>query len=188
MPKKFGSSFLVKNAIIAAVYVALTASLAPISFGPVQFRLSEVLVLLAFLNWRTIPGLTLGVLIANIYSPFGIFDMAFGTLHTFLGVTLVALTPILLKRTKLPNVVVAFIASLWPTLLMFIIAFAIRLAVTAGMTADMPQEAQTFYDQAFLMLTLLLMLSQFLTVTVVGLPLFKIITRNKAFVEEVRKI
>lgn len=43
------TDFLVHGALIAAVYVALTMMFAPISFGPVQFRISEALCILPLL-------------------------------------------------------------------------------------------------------------------------------------------
>ena len=41
--------FLAYGAVIAAIYVALTMAFQPISFGPVQFRISEALCILPFL-------------------------------------------------------------------------------------------------------------------------------------------
>ena len=38
---------LLMNAVIAAVYAVLTIGLSPISYGPIQVRLSECMVLLA---------------------------------------------------------------------------------------------------------------------------------------------
>ena len=37
---------IAESAIIAALYAALTWIFAPISYGPIQFRISEILVLL----------------------------------------------------------------------------------------------------------------------------------------------
>ena len=39
---------LAQGAMIAAIYVALTMVFAPISFGPVQFRIAEALCILPF--------------------------------------------------------------------------------------------------------------------------------------------
>ena len=39
--KTFTAYFMVHGAVIAAIYVVLTILFAPISFGPVQFRISE---------------------------------------------------------------------------------------------------------------------------------------------------
>ena len=51
------TDFLVHGALIAAVYVALTMMFAPISFGPVQFRISEALCILPFFTPAAVPGL-----------------------------------------------------------------------------------------------------------------------------------
>ena len=79
-------TWLLRNALLAAVYAALTLGLAPLSYGPIQIRFSECLTLLAFYNPKWIPGLTAGCFLANLGSPFGLPDMLLGTLATFLGI------------------------------------------------------------------------------------------------------
>ena len=74
-----------RGAMVAALYAALTLGLAPLSYGAVQVRVSEFMTLLAFYDKGLIPGLTLGCLISNVGSPFGITDMLIGTSATFLG-------------------------------------------------------------------------------------------------------
>lgn len=74
-----------RGAMVAALYAALTLGLAPLSYGAVQVRVSEFMTLLAFYDKGLIPGLTLGCLISNVESPFGITDMLIGTSATFLG-------------------------------------------------------------------------------------------------------
>jgi uncharacterized membrane protein len=96
------SKRLAQIGIIAAVYAVLTLFLAPISYGNIQFRLSEVLTLLEFFNPAFIPGLTLGTFIANLMSPLGLIDIIFGTLATFISVFMMS---------KMKHL---FIASLWP--------------------------------------------------------------------------
>ncbi len=78
---------LAAAAVIAAVYVILTImpGFNLLSYGPVQFRVSEVLsVLPIFTSWA-IPGVTMGCLIANILSTAGPLDMIFGTMATLLA-------------------------------------------------------------------------------------------------------
>ncbi len=58
---------ITKIAIVAGVYVALTIFLAPISHGPIQFRVSEVLNLLVFINPIFGFGLVLGCFISNLF-------------------------------------------------------------------------------------------------------------------------
>ncbi len=75
---------LALSAAVAAAYAALTILLTPISYGAVQFRLSEVLCVLPFFFPCTAQGLFLGCIIANL--PTGnVFDIVFGSLATLLA-------------------------------------------------------------------------------------------------------
>ena len=76
---------LVFTALIAAAYAVTTLVIAPFSFGAVQLRISEALTILPVFTPCAIWGLSLGCLIANIFSPFGIIDMVFGTLATLIA-------------------------------------------------------------------------------------------------------
>lgn len=119
---------IVYAAIIAAIYAALTLVLAPISYGPVQFRLSEVMVLLAIFDPLYIIGLTLGCFLANIFGS-GVIDAILGTLATFISVVLIYFTG-KLKIKELPKL---FIASLWPVIVNgLIIGWMIAHFVTKG--------------------------------------------------------
>ena len=73
------------NALLAALYVVFTLVISPIAFNAIQFRLSELFVLFCFFNKRYSIGLTLGCLIANIFSPLGVLDIGFGTAATLLA-------------------------------------------------------------------------------------------------------
>ena len=77
-------------AIIAALYAALTLGFQAISYGPVQFRVSEALTLLPVLFPEAIPGLTVGCLISNLFNPMGatVYDIVFGTLATLMAAVL----------------------------------------------------------------------------------------------------
>ena len=76
-----GEIGLFQNGLLAAIYAALTLCLAPLSYGPIQVRISECLTLLAFYDKRWVPGLTIGCLMANLNSPFGIADMVIGPVY-----------------------------------------------------------------------------------------------------------
>lgn len=69
---------LVRGALIAAIYAVLCAALAPISYGEVQFRISEALTILPLLMPEAVPGLFVGCLIANLIGGAGILDIVFG--------------------------------------------------------------------------------------------------------------
>jgi uncharacterized membrane protein len=75
----------IRGAIIAALYFVFTTVFQTISFGQVQLRVSEILSVLPFFFPEAIWGLTLGCLISNFFSPFGLIDIVFGTLCTFLA-------------------------------------------------------------------------------------------------------
>ena len=75
---------LLKSGLIAALYVVITVALIPWSFGPVQWRLAEMLNNLAVFNKRYIWALTLGCLIANLWSSLGAVDVVFGSLGTLM--------------------------------------------------------------------------------------------------------
>ena len=103
--------YLVRSAVVAALYFVLTIVLAPISFGVVQFRLSEALVLLPFIYPETALGLVVGCALANITSPFGLIDIIVGAVVTGIAgyltsriknIWLAPLPPILLNAIILP--------------------------------------------------------------------------------------
>ena len=57
--------FMAQASMIAAIYTALTLALSPVSYGPVQFRISEALCILPYFTPAAVPGLFLGCLISN---------------------------------------------------------------------------------------------------------------------------
>ena len=59
---------------MAALYVVLTWGLAPISYGPLQFRVSELLKPLALFHPAFAVAFLFGNGIANLGSPFGWYD------------------------------------------------------------------------------------------------------------------
>jgi len=85
MKNQFTVRKMVAAAVIAAVYAALSMALAPISYGPIQFRISEVLCILPFFLPFSTWGLFLGCLIANLISAYGPLDIVFGSLATLLA-------------------------------------------------------------------------------------------------------
>lgn len=109
--KRTPVSFIARAAVIAAVYFTMCAALSAISFGPIQFRLSESIVLLAAIMPEAIPGLTIGCILSNLaFST--MYDVIFGSLATFLGacgtyllrknIPLSALPPIIFNALLVP--------------------------------------------------------------------------------------
>jgi len=64
--------------LISALYVAITIILAPISFGIFQFRVSELLKPIALKGKRYVIALTIGLFLANLFSPsVGLMELIF---------------------------------------------------------------------------------------------------------------
>ena len=83
----FSTKFLVRAALIAAIYTALTylAGLMNLAYGPVQFRFSEALTVLPFLLPEAVPGLFVGCVVSNLLSPYGALDLVVGSLATLIA-------------------------------------------------------------------------------------------------------
>ncbi|MBE5731982.1 MAG: QueT transporter family protein [Clostridiales bacterium] len=76
---------IVYSATIAALYCALTLAVYPLSYGPLQFRISEALCILPLFMPQSVIGLTVGCFLSNIFSTAGPLDMVFGTLATLIA-------------------------------------------------------------------------------------------------------
>ncbi len=64
--------------VVGALYVVLSLAVAPVAFGPLQFRVGEALKPLVIRYPVTIPAFGVGTLIINLFSPFaGVLELAF---------------------------------------------------------------------------------------------------------------
>ena len=77
--RKFTTRDLTLAAVLAAVYAALTITLPVPQYGAVQIRFAEALTVLPFLFPAATPGLFVGCIIANLFSPF-VLDVVFGSM------------------------------------------------------------------------------------------------------------
>jgi uncharacterized membrane protein len=87
--------YIAQAGVIAAVYAALTIVVVQVggvfSYGPLQLRPSEAVVVLAALTPAAIPGLWLGAMLANGFTALtqtgalGLLDVVLGGLGTLLG-------------------------------------------------------------------------------------------------------
>lgn len=149
------TNYLVKSAVVAALYAVLTLLLPVASYGPIQFRFSEILVLLVFYNKRFIPGLLLGCAIANLFSPMMLFDVVFGTLSSYIAFRL-------MQRAK--NL---YLASIFPVLLVVVPAIGTWLILAN--------------NEVLLIMIMQFMLSEFIMVSIIGVMIFKILEKNEGF-------
>ena len=83
------TTYVAEAGLIAAVYAACTLValllLQGLAWGPVQFRISEALTVLAVLTPAAVPGLTIGCVIANGTGALGLLDVVFGSAATLVG-------------------------------------------------------------------------------------------------------
>lgn len=150
---------LSRIALVCAIYVCLTLAFAPISYGNIQFRISEILVLLCFYNPIYVIALTLGCLISNMFTPgVVIFDLIFGTLHTFISALFIS------KSKKHLS-----IASLYPAIFSFVCAIGISLS----------------YGLPYILTTFQVTFSEAIVVIGLGYPIFKSIEKNNAFLKSI---
>ena len=77
--------FLARGAVIAALYIVLTLVFSPISFGPGQIRVAEVLTILPLFTPAAVPGLFVGCLLGNLLAGAIIWDVIFGSIATLIG-------------------------------------------------------------------------------------------------------
>ena len=163
----FSARLLTLTAMTAALYAALTLVFAPISFGEslIEFRISEILNMLVFVNPVFAPGIVLGCFIANIFSPIGALDMIVGTLGSLISARL------MIKCGK--NMLAA---SLCPAIGNIIVGFPIA----AYLAAD-PAFGQYHFWFLFLWGAGAVVVGEIAVVTVGGNILFRLILKNKYF-------
>ena len=152
--KKTNLNALLRISITAALYVALTLAIAPLSYGAVQFRISEVLTLLCFYRKDYCYGLILGCFISNLFSPLGALDLVFGVASTVFSVVGIRYTKKL------------WAASLFPAISMVFIAWEL-----------------TYLGMPFWYSFFTAAMGEIGVVTVIGVPLFKTLEKNR-FVRE----
>lgn len=161
--------YIVQAAVIAALYATLTILQNTLLPGTasmaVQFRVSEVLTILAVFTPAAIPGLTIGCIIANIssLSVLGPYDMIFGSLASLLAAVLMYL----LRNKRLFKLPVA--AALMPALSNgILVGFEIEFFFVEG----------GFHFGDFLLQGGLVALGELGVLFVLGLPLARLIEKQ----------
>ena len=134
----------------------MTWLLAPISYGPIQFRISEALVLLVVLNPKFAFALILGCFISNTTSSLGWYDMVLGTLST-----IIAIIPMCFIR-KMP------IAAIFP-----VISNAFIVSLELGIAFNLWNEA--FWYNVFT-----IALGEAIVLYLLGIPLTCAIAKNES--------
>jgi uncharacterized membrane protein len=109
---------VVQVAVLAALYAVLTWGIAPIGYGPIQFRVSEALKVLVLFDPWLVLGIGIGTLLANLTSPFvGPWELAWMPFTDMVGGLIAwALYRFVLRRR-------------WPVVPMAVYALTTGLAV-----------------------------------------------------------
>ncbi len=158
--KRYSLIKLAKLSVVASVYIALTLVFGFMSFGGIQFRVAEALMLLCFYKKDYGAALTVGCLISNMFSPMFAVDMIFGTLATVLAVLLIYISPNL------------YLASLAP-----VITNALIVGAELYFVFDMPYWLSAFQ----------VAVGEFACVSILGVIVFKSFEKNKRFMELIIK-
>ena len=167
--KKMNTKKLVRCALIAALYAAVSLALSPITYGPMQARVSEALTLLPVFTPDAVIGVTLGCFITNLVGVFtganilGVLDILFGTAATLCA----ALCTRRLRKVRIAGLPMA--AAIPPVLFNAVIIGA-ELTWLIG-----PHTWQMFLVQAAWVA-----LGQLLSCFVLGLPLVRLIEKTPA--------
>lgn len=162
-----GTIFIVQAALIAAIYAAITYFIAPLSFGAQQLRVSEALTVLPVLTPAAIPGLTIGCIIANLGSPFGLVDIICGSLATLIASMLTYAT----RKIRIKNM--PLLSLIFPVLLNgIIIGLEISYFEPDGITLP-----------TFLAFGGSVALGELISCYALGIPLYLGLSRTKIFKE-----
>ena len=165
--------YLATSGVIAALYVVLTLPFAQFAFGPIQFRLAEIMTVLPILTPAAIPGLAIGCFLSNLLNPMnlGVIDIIIGSLATLAAAFLTAWI------ARLPRPVKTF-----PKDLLALIPPVFVNAVVVGtylpfLLSDGSNGSVTFVS--VLVSILSIGLSELFVVYVIGFPFLQVMRKAK---------
>jgi len=161
--------------VVAAVYVALTLALAPISYGYIQFRVAEALTILPFFFPVTLPGLFVGCIIANLFSPYGMLDVIAGSSASLLA----GLCTMYLGRINRESVGLKALACFPPVVFnAVIIGAVIAVTITSGTAGFWSAFVIYGLSVGFGQLVVLYAIGFPLMIYLPKTPLYKILSEN----------
>jgi uncharacterized membrane protein len=145
---------LTRVALVAAIYAVLTLMppFSSLSYGPVQVRVAEALTVLPFISGFYAWGLFVGCIVANLGSPYLVYDVVLGSLATLAAGLLTA---------RMPR---PYLAPLPP-----MIINAVVVGWYVGVLSDLPYITTAAYILA----------GEFVACFAIGYPLLLYILRNE---------
>ena len=164
---KISTATICQAALIAAVYTVLSLAFLPISFGPVQCRISEMLTVLPAFLPAAIPGVAIGCLITNILGGAILPDIIFGTLATLIGAVLTRL----LTRGLLNN-------SQSGASLRFRLAAVLPPIISNTIIVPLVLKFAYMYDDALYFMAFTVCLGEIIGIGVIGNILITVLSRH----------
>jgi len=148
-------------AIYAALYAALVVVLGGFSYGPIQVRIADtMLAAVPLLGLPSVLGHTLGVFIANVFSPVGLIDL----LNTLPSFAMSFVVYYVYKRTKNDYTVIGTC-----------IAYSAVLGVTVGWMLSY------VYSLPLLLTIAYVAMGNVIASVLIGWPVFKLLKKTGVF-------
>ena len=148
-------------AIYAALYAALVVVLGGISYGPGQVRIADAMIaVVPLLGLPGVVGHTLGVFIANLFSPVGLIDI----LNTLPSFAMSFVVYYVYKRTKNDYTVIGTC-----------IAYSVVLGVTVGWMLSY------VYSLPLLLTMAYVAIGNVVASVFIGWPVFKVLKKTGVF-------
>ena len=164
MKNFFTTKRLCRAGIIAALYVALTYAFGAIAYqGVLQIRPAEALTILPLFFPEAVPALWVGCMLANLGSPFIVYDVPVGGAATLIAASLTYITGYFIKN----HVLRSGVGGLFPVLVNAFIIPVIIVFLCPGGTEGF-NSANAAYWTYFLSL----LATQALWVYGLGIPLY----------------
>ncbi|MBR6102001.1 MAG: QueT transporter family protein [Ruminococcus sp.] len=155
----FSTRRLTRIGVITALYVVTTLLCAPLAYNAVQFRVSEMLMLLCCYNKDYILSLSIGCFLSNLFSTLGTVDMLFGTAATVIAAVLMYLTR---KKADL------FVSSLFPV---------VSNALLVGL------ELKIVFGDPFWINAGYIAIGELVCISLLGVIVFKALEKNAGFMK-----
>lgn len=162
------------SAIIGAAYAMLTVALAPISYGAIQFRLSEALCVMPFFIPGSAWGLFVGCFVANLLTG-NVFDIVFGSLATLFAGLCTARSG--RRGNSLPS---QLLGCLMPVVFNALVVGAVITTAYNGLSI-------TAHPGVFALNCAQVGAGEAAVIYLVGLPLMRFLPGNKSFREFIEK-
>lgn len=171
--EKSNTQGMVKIAMIAAIYAALTLLLAPISYGPLQFRVSEALSVLPMFTSLAVPGLALGCFLSNLIgaliglNPTGYIDAFIGTAATLIAAIL--------------SYAIGKYGKKWVKFALVPLPAVLINAIIVGLEITFLFNGSENFVPAFIANGLSIGIGQFVVCYALGVPLMLVLNKNELY-------